>query len=669
MKSLTPLLFSLLFFLSGLSAQSAFEDALALATIYRANGNSFKPLTQSEAPDSTLLQLGIFLDILHRHYDTIWGDTPTPSPNNLISAYRKNPFFKNYEMPPGVNAEASALALSMASGFSKSQVEADFAGAGGSGISVARLADGVAKFLVKRTKEELSIAFFEEFREALANNEQLHILFPTTRMILLGIGDQIFNFNAYLDSMRDAFRADLTNLHRNLETLLLDEQVHILKDTVPALYVASLFAVTKQIVEKASVAEILSYLGKDAAFQHTRFDNEPPSMEKVRAALRITYVISESVKARPYLNRPWIAPAQFRLLAKDRLALDFYLGLIYEQCKNLSSGTQKVADAFTTEKADLLLRNIGAFVELGEELYQVTQKIQTGEYQNNDSLLYQDYFDYFQVAMDILGSSKKFSAVVFPQDLVLQQKLEQVNFVMERLSTIALDVRRKRYSNVVVQAGLLLNELIDPAYDISCPLLRFGAFMAAISECQNSDDVATVMETFALPRGSSYIKKHYPFNLSIGSYVGLNTGVEMLSDLATEDQTGLNAGLSAPIGVAFSWGMKGPSQSASYTLMANVVDIGAFTAFRFTNNDAVNDLPELNFSNIFAPGAAFIYGFPRFPGSFGMFVQKGPNLRKVTDTGYEIDETRGWRFGLLLSVDIPLFNLYTKGKESGCLGY
>ncbi|MAT54133.1 MAG: hypothetical protein CMN32_06595 [Saprospirales bacterium] len=668
MKRFSSLLFSLLF-LSGLSAQSAFEDAFALANIYRANGNSFKPLTKSDAADSTLLQLGIFLEIMNRHYDTIWGDTPTPSPNNLISAYRKNPFFKKYEMPPGVNAEASAMALSMASSVTKSRAEIAASGAGGSGISVARLADGVAKFLVKRTKEELTIAFFEEFREALAENEQLHILFPTTRMILLGIGDQIYNFNAYLDSMRDAFSADLKNMHRNLEKLLVDEQVYILKDTIPALYVAGLFTVTKQLVEKASVPEIIGYLGKDAAFQHTHFDNEPPSLEKVRAALRMTYVISESVKAHSYQSRPWIAPEQFRMLAKDRLALDFYLGLVYEQSKNLSNGTQKVADAFTTDKADLLLRHIGAFVELGEELYEVTQRIETGEYQKNDTLLYQGYFDYLQVAMDIFSSAKKFSAVTFPQDQVLQKKLEEVNFVVERLSVISLDVRRKRYSNVIVQAGLLLNELIDPAYDISCPLLRFGAFMAAISESQNSDDVAAVMETFALPRGSSYIKKHYPFNLAIGSYVGFNTGVEMLPDLSEDDQTGLNAGMGAPIGVAFSWGEKGRNKSASYTFLANVVDIGAFTAFRFTNNDAVDDLPELKFSNIFAPGGAFIYGFPRFPGSFGMFAQKGPNLRKVTADGYEIDATNGWRFGLMLSVDIPLFNLYTKGKESGCVGY
>ncbi len=650
-------------------AQSAFEDAQVLAAIYRSNGNSFKPLTRSDAPDSTILQLGIFLQILHRHYDTIWGPTPSPTPNNLIASYRQNPFFKKYEMPPGVNAEASAAALSIADEIVKTRTELEAAGTGSSGISVARLADGVAKFLVKRTKEELTIAFFEEFRQTLSKNEQLQILFPTTRMILLGIGDQIYNFNAYLDSMRDAFSTDLKNLHRNLETLLVDRQVHILKDTIPAVYVAGLFAVTKQIVEKKSVAEVIAYLGRDAAFQRTMLENEPPTFQKIRAGLRMTYAISESIKAHSYTGRPWISPQELNSLLQDPLAVDFYLGLLYERTRNISTGTASVAQAFTTERASAILREISAFATLGNELYEITQRIQTGEYQKNDTLLYEGYFDYLQAAMDVFGASRRFAAAVFPEDKLLQDKLDEVTFVLDRLSLISLDVRRKRYSNVIVQAGLLLNELVEPTYDISCPLLRFGAFMAAISESQTSDDVAAVMETFALPRGSSYIKKHYPFNLSIGSYVGFNTAVEWLDGLSGDDRAGLNAGLGAPIGVAFSWGEIGAGRNASLTLMANVVDIGAFTAYRFTNNDAVDELPELKFSNIFAPGAAFIYGFPRFPGSFGLFAQKGPNLRKVTADGYEIDQTAGWRIGMMLSVDIPLFNLYTKGKESGCIDY
>ncbi len=668
MKKILTLVFSLFFGLQ-IFAQSAFQDAFELAEIYRQHDNSFKPLTRSDATDTTVLDLGRFLDILYRHYDTIWGPTHTPTANNIISAYRDNPFFEKYKLPVGVNDVASETALAMAAESAiggKSEMGA--LGAASPGISVAVLADGVAKFLVKRTKEELTVAFFENFREALAGNEELEVLFPATRMILMGIGDQIYNFNAYIDSMREAFISDLKHLHNGLEDLLTNPKLQVLKDSVPAYYIAALFKTTEMMVGKASMKEIIAYLGRDAAFQTMNPDAGPEAINKVKSALRLLYLISESVKGDGFDDRVWIAPVQFRSMLKDRLVLDFYLGLVYEKAKNTVFGTQKIADTFNSQNADEFLTTLNAFVELGEDLHKVTQQIETGEYQKNDSLLYYQYFDYIQVALDLIGTTGKFVSVVDPGDQVFQDKMEEVTFVLGRISSITLDVRRKHYSNAIVHAGLLVNELILPEKDFSCPLLRYGAFMAAISESQNSDEVAAVMETFALPRGSSYIKKHYPFNLSIGSYVGLNAGVETLSKLEGKDKSGLNAGMGAPIGVAFSWGGKSDAghSPGSYTFYLSVVDIGAFTAFRFTNNDAVNDLPSLNFSNLFAPGAAFIYGLPKFPGSVGLFTQRGPSLRKVTDTGYEFDETNGWRFGVMASVDIPLFNMFTKGKKSGC---
>ncbi|TAK45632.1 MAG: hypothetical protein EPO28_03440 [Saprospiraceae bacterium] len=668
MKKIITLVFPLFFGLQ-VFAQSAYQDAFELAGLYRRNGNSFKPLTRTDAADTTLLDLGRFLDILYRHYDTIWGPTPAPTANNIISSYNENPFFEKYQLPVGVNDVASETALKMAAESAITNKSALGAlGTASPGISVAVLADGVAKFLVKRTKEELTVAFFEEFREVLASNDELEILFPGTRMILLGIGDQIYNFNAYIDSMREAFISDLKRLHNNLDELLTNNKVEVLKEDTPVNYISALFKATEMLAGKASLKEIITYLGRDAAFQNFNSTTEPQAITKVKSAMRLLYLISESVEGDGFDDRLWVAPVQFRKMLKDRLVLDFYLGLVYEKTKNTSFGSLKVADTFSTQNADEFLTTLNAFIELGEDLHGVTQRIHTGEYQQNDSLLYYEYFDYTQVALDLIKTTGKFVAVVSQKDSVLQQKLEEVTFVLGRISSITLDVRRKHYSNAIVHAGLLVNELILPEKDFSCPLLRYGAFMAAISESRNSNDVAAVMEAFALPRGSSYIKKHYPFNLSIGSYVGFNAGVETLSKLDSKDKTGLNAGMGAPIGVAFSWGGKSDAghSPGSYTYYLSVVDIGAFTAFRFTNNDAVNDLPSLNFSNLFAPGAAFIYGLPKFPGSVGLFMQRGPSLRKVTSAGYEFDETNGWRFGIMASVDIPLFNMFTKGKKSGC---
>ena len=40
----------------------------------------------------------------------------------------------------------------------------------------------------------------------------------------------------------------------------------------------------------------------------------------------------------------------------------------------------------------------------------------------------------------------------------------------------------------------------------------------------------------------------------------------------------------------------------------------------------------------------------------------GPNLREVTnDAKFNVSEVRGFRVGVFLAVDIPIFSIYSKG--------
>ncbi|MFX8731580.1 hypothetical protein ABTM48_20530, partial [Acinetobacter baumannii] len=46
------------------------------------------------------------------------------------------------------------------------------------GLDVTNIADGLAKFLVKRTKQELTIAFFSKFDSLIAKYPDLQTVFP-----------------------------------------------------------------------------------------------------------------------------------------------------------------------------------------------------------------------------------------------------------------------------------------------------------------------------------------------------------------------------------------------------------------------------------------------------------------------------------------------------------
>ena len=111
--------------------------------------------------------------------------------------------------------------------------------------------------------------------------------------------------------------------------------------------------------------------------------------------------------------------------------------------------------------------------------------------------------------------------------------------------------------------------------------------------------------------------------------------------------------MTAPVGVAFSWGNKGKGKERnngklpggkSITLFIPVIDIGVLASFRL-GNDSSEVAAEIKLANIVSPGLYFYYGFGKCPISIGLGGQLGPQLRDVTATEVNIDKNYYFRFG------------------------
>ena len=89
-------------------------------------------------------------------------------------------------------------------------------------LDVTNFADGFAKFLVKRTKQELNMAFFTRFKEELSKAEyrDLQTVFPQTWRALQAIGDEVYNYQRYLQTLRESFEKDLANLLTHIPTVI-----------------------------------------------------------------------------------------------------------------------------------------------------------------------------------------------------------------------------------------------------------------------------------------------------------------------------------------------------------------------------------------------------------------------------------------------------------------
>ena len=87
---------------------------------------------------------------------------------------------------------------------------------------VTTFADGLARFLVKRTKEELNVAFFQHFKELINSDKykDAQILFPMTRETFNTIDKEIYQFENYITTLREAFEKDLSLLLENLPTVI-----------------------------------------------------------------------------------------------------------------------------------------------------------------------------------------------------------------------------------------------------------------------------------------------------------------------------------------------------------------------------------------------------------------------------------------------------------------
>ena len=94
-----------------------------------------------------------------------------------------------------------------------------------SGFSITNLADGMAKFLVERTKEELNAAFFVKFKEVITSKKYAYLkdLFLQTYSLLISISDQIYDYRSYIQRLKAAFIGDLNSISFKVIPFLLNE--------------------------------------------------------------------------------------------------------------------------------------------------------------------------------------------------------------------------------------------------------------------------------------------------------------------------------------------------------------------------------------------------------------------------------------------------------------
>jgi hypothetical protein len=667
---------------SGLFSQNPYYDALQL------EGKAYQ---RDDGKISFKLKDSLFISAILKKYAP--GEKYYAG---LITSFHSNPFI----------ALPVSKSMSSANPFDISKLTS---GAGAlsaiGGLDVTNLADGFAKFLVKRTKEELNVAFFERLQRFLEKYKDAQLLFPQTYLTLQAIGTEIYNYEIFISSLRESFEKDLNGLLANLPNVINNSDYDSffrnhgeLKDVC-----LSSIWIGNCLLNKENPGQIIANYDPDSLLANHG--------NNVKAAVKVFQVFSESMRSAE-AGHYWIRMDSLNALLNDNVAFQIYLGLIYQQIGDIRLDDKTylkagfVNNAETFGKVRAYLRGFMAKASI------VSENIKNISGKEKDKVSFTDYYNFYSVSLDLIQYAA--NAYQLPGLMKLKPPEDFNKYVMIARTggNIALDINRKNYSSAIINSYTLynyafgggekgLNGIIsNPAKskeekdyatsilndrnsfnktieDFKMGLLKYGPFIASVSQAQNSDDVEKAIEAAALPSGSSRIKRETSFNVSLNAYTGLFVGHETIVGL-TDNQFINNYGITAPIGVALSTGSHSflflcPKNEGhwSYSLFVSLIDLGAVASFRFQNNDSVSQIPTIHLQDIFSPGIFLSVGIPKCPLSVNMGVQMGPNLRKVYVedknnpgeyiNGYE--NSVYWRYSLSLVVDIPVFNLYTKSKN------
>jgi hypothetical protein len=609
----------------------------------------------------------------------------------LDSCFKGNPFISLHEYAQSLSKNLLPASFRPSTEGGAPGAKTPTNGSLSGGNFVTKLADGLAIFLVKRTKEELNAAFFEGLRKKMDEEPTYQILFPATFDLIYVIGTEIYNYNAYIESLRVSFQKDLKVLPMNLKQYSRDYL--FVKKPELQIAVEDLLGTSQMIFDAQEPLQILDFWAGAAAIQDSirwkdiSNDKTRKAMRDMATSMRMLWLFTNSLSQRG-ASTEWVTPEEVSREMRDISHVYLYLGLLWEQGKDLqfSNGTdfrEALGKLGTMTQTPIALRNaLVSLVQNARDMERMFKELVAGADLANITLN-EEYLRFATQVFDMLKQAKNLRHQIILPDWKVEEDgkptgqpktdaqsaqtdtLEHKLFtVLHQFFDLEFNVRQERYTLAVANLTRVLTELLNKDdFKFKKEFLRHVNFMATMAEAQTSEEMAEAIELFALPPGSSRMKKQSDWSISLNSYGGLGYGKEHDFEKVLRDSLGGKSVFApyAPVGIDFNLGLK---NAGSLSLYAQLIDVGAVFAYRFS--DETSQIPELKFQNIVAPGGYFIYGFGNnIPTSIGIGAQLGPNLRKIKPdpgTGTPITEktTNAWRFGIIFSVDIPITHFYTR---------
>lgn len=396
----------------------------------------------------------------------------------LYDLYKENTFIKNALFK---NFAANKVLVAQSAASTMGSLSKSSAGllSGLGGLNATIYADGLAKFIVKRFKQDMNEMFFRNMKDDMSKNVELTILFPKTYKELLFIDKEIYDFDRYLLGLRGLMEEDLKQIFQNANTLLENEKYKQKFQGNPVLsaFLGTIFQVIHGLIQHENAGTIIENLAFSNDYEKTEDGkNIKAGMQTIRLfSMGLRSKDLEKVAKDEKDPKYWIHGNDHveKLFEGDALASKIWLGLMYQLAVDAEGKDIQFANETLKSKLNKIhhSNDIYQAQDYIKALYKKALLIQDNyvSYKNNKENKdgkenWQNFAAYYESVVDLIDYAPKIIEI-FDDKANMNQNWYQGIYIAKGLATLKAEVEGRQYHAAIHHLADLFKALdIRPKY-------------------------------------------------------------------------------------------------------------------------------------------------------------------------------------------------------------
>ncbi|ACU60902.1 hypothetical protein [Chitinophaga pinensis] len=332
------------------------------------------------------------------------------------------------------------------------------------GIDVTKFATGLAEFMINRSKQELTIAFFDRFKEFGKKNPEFGALFPITYNNLSNL--LAYQYPEMLPALRSGFFEDIKALTYHLDDLLaLPKYQALLKDLPEVAVVVRYIALMHDMESGAKgAATVLENIAAFPEWDQIKNSNKSAGCKNFGAALTLANVFSGSLRAKQTpedTTSAWVTEKEVNAMLEDETRFKIYLALVLQDTRKKDvvffNGSDRMpfADMMNkqSDNAIILYTQVKEFITLAKKV-----DVAFADFKRKESekvkITNEDHSNYISVAIDVmdysLGIAKLFDDRI---------PVDSYTKIATSVNNLYKSIYTKQYSQAMSNAITVLEEI------------------------------------------------------------------------------------------------------------------------------------------------------------------------------------------------------------------